>query len=757
MTTPAEPGPQPDLEELLSRCENEPIHIPGAIQPHGTLLAFDGSAFDDFAFDDFAFGEAMAVVASTDASDVLGRPLTEVLGPDAAAAIAAAPLGQPLTFALAGSAIWPDRVVDLTAHRSGELLVVEVEEPSEVDLDSRFGVLDALRQLQTATSVDELVSSVGGVVRQLTGFDRIMVYRFDDEWNGEVVAEHRRASLDPFLGLRYPASDIPAPARALYLRNRTRLIPDAKHEPVPLVTSSARAASNPLDLSDSSLRAVSPVHLEYLANMGVAASMSAALVVDNQLWGLVACHHYDAPRRPSQRMRAAVDVIARVASVLLAQLISTAVATERLALFTQIDAMTSRLADADTDVIAELVSPDGQLRRLLDADGVVAFARGAIRRDGMCPPDDAVNALVRALDAASLDVFVTSNAAGVDTPRLREATAEVAPHAAGIVAHKAGDADDTTWLLWFRREQIESVRWGGDPTHKEMLRDPTGGLRLGPRRSFAEYVELVRDHSAPWTDAELEAARELTRRATAALERQVRRDRVLAAAMQKAVLLEALPEVPGTEVAVLYEPATRFGVGGDWYDLFFLRDGRAVLALGDVAGHGFEVAATMAQLRHAMRAYIVREGDLGAAMRELNELARTLLPGEMATAIVAVFTPDARRIDIINAGHLPPVVVRDHSTALLPLPRHPALGLRRDVEFTASTVTLAPNDAIVLYTDGLVERRDADLLAQLDALVARADQLRGTSPEALCRDLRDSLRDQAREDDATVFALRFPA
>src|SRR5690606_11797211 len=122
-------------------------------------------------------------------------------------------------------------------------------------------------------SVDELVSSVGDVVRQLTGFDRIMVYRFDDEWNGEVVAEHRRASLDPFLGLRYPASDIPAPARALYLRNRTRLIPDAKHEPVPLVTSSARAASNPLDLSDSSLRAVSPVHLEYLANMGVAASM----------------------------------------------------------------------------------------------------------------------------------------------------------------------------------------------------------------------------------------------------------------------------------------------------------------------------------------------------------------------------------------------------------------------------------------------------------------------------------------------------
>src|SRR5690606_8265454 len=144
-------------------------------------------------------------------------------------------------------------------------------------------------------------------VRGLTGFDRVMIYRFDPEWNGEVVAERRVSELDPFLGTRYPASDIPPQARALYLRNPIRLIPNSDHQPIPLVAL-PDAPGTTLDLSDSTLRAVSPVHLEYLRNMGVVASMSAALRVDGALWGLVACHHYAAPRRPSQRARAEIDV-----------------------------------------------------------------------------------------------------------------------------------------------------------------------------------------------------------------------------------------------------------------------------------------------------------------------------------------------------------------------------------------------------------------------------------------------------------------
>jgi light-regulated signal transduction histidine kinase (bacteriophytochrome) len=136
-------------------------------------------------------------------------------------------------------------------------------------------------------------------VRGLTGFDRVMVYRFDPDWNGEVVAEERRDDLEPFLGLHFPASDIPAQARALYLRNWLRLIPDARYAPVPLVPERNPHDGRPLDLGASTLRSVSPVHLEYLANMGVIASMSVSLVDRGRLWGLIACHHYAGPHRPT--------------------------------------------------------------------------------------------------------------------------------------------------------------------------------------------------------------------------------------------------------------------------------------------------------------------------------------------------------------------------------------------------------------------------------------------------------------------------
>lgn len=718
--------PAPDLAELLEGCAREPIHVPGGIQPHGSLIAFR---------------QGVAVTASADRADALGRSADELFG-DAAETIRNAAPRQPLTVEL------PDGVYEVTSHDVDDVRIVELE-PTEATAEvDGFELLQALRLLQAVGSIDELLDATASAVRGLTGFDRVMVYRFDPEWNGEVVAERRASDLDPFLGLRYPASDIPPQARALYLRNPIRLIPNSDHQPIPLVAL-PDAPGTTLDLSDSTLRAVSPVHLEYLRNMGVVASMSAALRVDGELWGLVACHHYAAPRRPSQRARAEIDVVAKSASALLSQFQAAAVATERVDLLMRIERITLRLAESESHPLATLTAIGSDLADVVHADGAATWRPGEVRTVGACPPAAAIDALSRTLADAP-------NTTGLFTDRCAEDPActdtGVADHVAGVLAVPLGETG--AWMMWFRQEQIRSVRWGGDPHHKELQRDPTGGVRLGPRRSFAEYVEMVRGTSRSWSDVEVDVARMLGRRVGDAIDRQARRDRRLAGALQQAVLLAELPAVRGAELGVIYEPATRLGLGGDWYDVIFHPDGRAVLVLGDVAGHGFEVAATMSQLRHALRAYVIRSDDIASALGKLNELVRTLLPGEMATALLADFDPETGSVEMVTAGHLPPVIADGAHSALVELPRHPPLGVA-EVEYESTAVTLPASATLVLYTDGLIERRDIDIDTRFAALVDVAGSIApGTPVQDVCASLRDSLRDDQREDDATVFGFR---
>ena len=721
----------PDRAELLDGCAREPIHVPGAIQPHGSLIAFE---------------QGIAVTASADRAEALGHTVDEILGEESARAIERAAPGEPLTITVPGG-----ETLDVTSFLIGDVRVVEVEPPSTVDLDTRFGLLGSLRALQSASALDELLDATAAAVRALTGFDRVMIYRFDVDWNGEVVAEACERDLDPFLGLRYPASDIPPQARALYLRNPIRLIPTSDHEPVPLVAMPG-AAGAALDLSDSTLRAVSPVHLEYLRNMGVVASMSAALSVDGALWGLIACHHYAAPRRPSQRTRAGVDVVAKTASALLSQFQAAAAATERVELLLRIEAISGRLAESDHDPLGSLTATGSDLADVVAADGAATWQPNDVSTVGACPPPDAIDALGRTLTDDRRTGLVTDHAAADPIC----AATGVAAHAAGVLAVPVGETG--AWLLWFRHEQIKSVRWGGDPHHKEMQRDSSGGIRLGPRRSFAEYVEQVRGTSRPWRAAEVDVARMFGQRVGDGIERHLRRDRRLAETLQRAVLLAELPKVPGAELGVVYEPATRYGVGGDWYDVFFLPDGRSVLVLGDVAGHGFEVAATMSQLRHALRAYIVRSGDIGDAFGELNDLARALLPGEMASAVVTTFDPVRGVVEMLSAGHLPPILANGAQTKIVEIPRHPALGIGQQVTYRPEPIALAPDATLVLYTDGLIERRDVGLDVRLVALTEVAAGIApATTPQRTCEILRDSLRDDRREDDATVFAIRLAA
>ncbi|MFL4990013.1 MAG: GAF domain-containing protein, partial [Microvirga sp.] len=274
----------------LTACEREPIHIPGSIQPHGILLAIRLS--------DRTIAYASANIAETfgfDPADALGRPFEQVL--PALSAEFAAQLDDPPS---AGSTRFVRTIQVRTAReekffetaisRSGDCAILELEEPPSDTVSSIDAHNSTLRrfvgQLQEASTVEFLFDLAAQDIRRMTGFDRVLIYRFDDAWNGTVIAEDRNEVLPSYLDLRFPASDIPAQARELYRRNRLRIIPDANYAPVPIQSRDPA----PLDLSDSVLRSVSPVHLEYMRNMGTLASMSISILRDGELWGLISCH-----------------------------------------------------------------------------------------------------------------------------------------------------------------------------------------------------------------------------------------------------------------------------------------------------------------------------------------------------------------------------------------------------------------------------------------------------------------------------------
>jgi GAF domain-containing protein len=682
------------LATLLERCAAEPIHVPEAVQPFGALVAVDADGTVRVRSEDphgLLAGEAC-----------LGEPVATALGD---LATAARGRGEPVQGVL------PDgRTVDVSCHPSGGLDVLELEEVVERPLRSDE-LVARQRPLWQARSVDALLVAAVEQVRALTGFDRVMAYRFDPEWNGEVVAESRRGDLDPYLGLWYPASDIPAQARALYRRNPSRLIADVDAVPA-VLTHEDPAATAPLDLSDARLRSVSPVHLQYLRNMGVAASMSLSLLVEGELWGLLACHHVTGPRRPDPARRRAASAVAELTSALLVSTAEAEQLASRVAAREQIAEVRDHVEHSDDplDALAALAVVE-----LVGAGGAVVSIDGRTGAAGSAPEPDVATADARALlgDRGSLAA----------TDQLERASGD----RVGALAVALGDGG-RSWITWYRPELVREVRWAGDPRADEVVAGRGAEPQLGPRRSFDTFVESVTGRSRPWSDADRWAASQLAAEVETLLARR-RQDRLTtAAAVQRALLLDTTVRAPGFDVAVRYLPAKGDPVGGDWYDVFHLNDGSTAFVVGDAAGHGLEVAGIMAQLRHALRAYLLADPDPTGALDRLDELVTQLLPGQLATAVVCVVDPASGSYRAARAGHLAPFVVGAGAPRLLELPAAPALGLRRPGAGHGATGALAPGEGLVLFSDGLVEHRGllpSEALAELGAALGAEET---TSP-----------------------------
>ncbi|GAA2727650.1 SpoIIE family protein phosphatase [Cellulomonas aerilata] len=730
---------EPALPEI--DCADEPIRIPGSVQAHGVLLAVDES--------DHTVVMASANAAEhlgQDAASLRGRRLQDVLGPDGVPSLAA---GEESAEPRRIDVPLPDgtrRAVDLLAHRSDGMLVVELEPPVGSAPETAPRTRLALRALQGATSHGELTRMLAAEMRRVTGFDRVMVYRFDDDWNGEVVAEEAREDLEPFLGLHFPASDIPAQARALYTSQWLRSIPDAGYTPSPLMPGLNPRTGLPLDLSGAALRSVSPVHLQYLANMGVRASMSVSLLSHGRLWGLVACHHYAGPHYPSPSTRNVAEFLGRTASLLIQGKEDEGRYVDALAISATAADLTRSLAGNIRNPLDSLAGDGGALDLIEGASGVAIRVHNELRLLGETPSVQDVEALAGVLWSSGRTLVVT-DALGRDLAAT-ELTARIAGTASGVLGVPLTSGERSDFLMWFRPEVLREVQWAGDP--RKAVQRTDDGLRLTPRASFSAWVEQVRGRSDPWAPAETAAAQRLGQDVDELLARRSAEDSRIAAALQQIVLTER-PVIPaGFSLASRYVPSGNDIIGGDWYDVTVLPDGRVVLMVGDVAGHGMGVAAITAQMRHALRAYLVNEGSASTALRRLGTLIGALLPGKLATVVAAELDPQTGSARITSAGHLPILHLGAEGGRLLHEATGPALGVDVARDYAEVTVELARGDALVLYSDGLVEERGVHLLRSLEQLRDRA-AAGGRDPDGLCERLLAGAP-QTR-DDVTVLAL----
>ena len=430
------PADSPTLD--LAACDREPIHIPGAIQPHGLLFAVREP-------------DLTCTQVSANTQELLGRPTAEFIGrgldespgPAFRAQIAAAlAAGDPQAVSPLPVEVG-DRSFDALLHRHDGVLIIELEPTAEAASTSAFAhhhrrLQSALAAMRAAPDLLALYPIIAQTIADLSGFDRVMVYRFDADWHGAVVGEALASpDVDSYLGLHYPASDIPVQARALYEKNWLRLIPTVTYRPAALEPALNPQTGRPLDLSFAALRSVSPIHLEYLRNMGVGASMSVSLLVEGKLWGLVACHH---------RQARFVPPAARAACELFGQAASTEIAAKqeaaRLAEIARAQTVQGRFFDVisgEADVFAALVNYTPQLLAFMGAGGAAVWVDGRCNLLGETPGREAVDTLVDFLQTREMTPLVRHRSPRVDPAgrRLLDRRGQRAPRRAALAGRTA--------------------------------------------------------------------------------------------------------------------------------------------------------------------------------------------------------------------------------------------------------------------------------------------------------------------------------
>lgn len=489
----------------IQNCDSEPIQTPGCIQSHGVLLAL-------------SLRDLTILQASENVEAILGHAPERLLGQSIALLVGAEGerrLQQMLAEELiernplyvftqpAREGIGP---LDVSLHTMEGVALLEFEATGrdETILEPNYYSLvkKSATRLQTGKTLLDFCQIVTQEIQELTGLDRVMVYRFHEDGHGEVIAESKREDLPPWLGLHYPADDIPVPAREIFKRIWIRPLPDARAPVIEITPLLNPETGKPLNMTYCALRGASLMYTEYLANMGVAASLTLSIRREEKLWGLIACHQYT-PTTFSYQVRAACEFVAQMVSLQL----GAAEEREHLAYRLNLEGVHNQLLAmaAQDSNLAAMTEGTPNLLDAMDAGGAALYHRDRWWRVGRTPTDEQLDALSDWLDArpefsAPARPIYATNALSRDYPA-GDAIADVA---SGVLA-VALTRNRRSHVLWFRPETLQTINWGGNPHDKPTVVGPNGP-RLTPRRSFELFSESVHQRSYPWKTVEIEAA-----------------------------------------------------------------------------------------------------------------------------------------------------------------------------------------------------------------------------------------------------------
>ena len=486
-------------EATLSNCEREQIHLPGSIQPHGALLVVDPGDLTVLQASANAgvmlgFAREPAGARLQDLNDRLAKAVDLLIRGARTHAGRSDPSVQVLHSRLGT----PPRAFDILQHDVGPAGVVLEFEPSAPFADLSDFCENAFEGVLNAMTLSALCDTTAATFKNLTGFDRVMVYQFDEEGHGAVVSERRESDLEAYLGNRYPASDIPNIARRLYLHNRLRVIADLDYEPVPVEPTASPLTNAPLDMSHCGLRSVSPIHVQYLKNMGVSATLVVSLVVGGRLWGLVSCHHYK-PRTVPFETRVACELIAESVATRISALESFARAEAELAV-RRIEQRIIESIAREGDWRTGITDNARALMQPTNAAGVALAFEGNIVASGDVPSTEQIWTLVRWLDEHSPTRLFETAALTLERPEF----ASMKSMASGVISVPVSRSGGE-YLMWFRPERVKTVTWGGNPFKQESDEKDLGVL--SPRRSFSKWHQLVKGTADAWTANDIAAAR----------------------------------------------------------------------------------------------------------------------------------------------------------------------------------------------------------------------------------------------------------
>ncbi|MBV4468962.1 ATP-binding protein [Pseudomonas siliginis] len=506
------------FEELLANCADEPIRFPGAIQPHGLLLTLTEPALQII-----QVSANVETLLARAPESLIGQPLHSLIGAEHTAHVlealqqAAFSEAAPLRFELNGTEF------EGLLHRHQGVLILELEihvknfQPRNVaGVSTHLGRM--LQRLQAATTLQALYDISVKEIQAMTGYDRVLIYRFEEEGHGQVIAEASDPSMEVFNGLFFPASDIPEQARELYRTNWLRIIPNADYQPVPLVPKLRPDTQTPLDLSFATLRSVSPIHCQYMKNMGVLSSMSISLLKGDKLWGLISCGNRQ-PLHVPHELRMACQTIGQVLSLQISAMETLELTRQREEKVEALARLNQAMVDSPQNVFDGLAQQPATLMALVNAGGIAIIEDKQLHRYGNCPEPEEIRALHKWLQARGEPVFASHHLSSVYPP-----AAQYQSVASGVLAMSLPKPVDNG-VLWFRPEVKENINWSGDPRKPLDLENSDAGMRLRPRTSFEIWKVEMAGISTKWSHGDRFAANDLRRSALENdLARQVRRE-----------------------------------------------------------------------------------------------------------------------------------------------------------------------------------------------------------------------------------------